>query len=97
MSWKFDQAPNVACITCQSVIDGHPVLIATHYEDDHSWGFMDGAPIDMAKALVVAMSEVVGRHPDLDEVADLPPGWSATRVAVGDSWSKQRDDWASEV
>ena len=97
MDWKFDQAPNVACITCQSVIDGRPVLVATHYEDDHSWGFTDGSPNDMATARVAAMSEVVERHSDLDEIASLPPGWSATRVAVGEPWSKQRDDWGSEA
>ena len=92
MTWKFDQAPNVACITCGSVMAGHPVLVATHYEDDHSWGFLDGMPPDMAKALVVAMSSVVGRHPDLDEITDLPPGWSATRTAVGEFWVRQRSE-----
>jgi hypothetical protein len=97
MVWNFDQAPNVACMTCRSVIAGHPVLIATHYEDDHSWGFMDGTPTDMAAALVVAMSEVIDRHPDLDEIASLPPGWSATRAAVGEPWLKQQDDWGSEA
>lgn len=97
MSWKFDQVPNVACITCQSVIDGHPVLVATHYEDDRSWGFMDGAPADMARALLVAMSEVVERHPDLIEIASLPPGWSATRAAVGEPWTKQQNDWDAET
>lgn len=84
-------------MTCRSVIAGHPVLIATHYEDDHSWGFMDGTPTDMAAALVVAMSEVIDRHPDLDEIASLPPGWSATRAAVGEPWLKQQDDWGSEA
>lgn len=97
MSWKFDQAPNVACITCQSVIDGRPVLIATHYKDDDSWAFMDGAPTDMAAALVVAMSEFIERHSDLDEIASLPPGWSATRAAVGQPWTKQQDDWDAET
>ncbi|WP_457587919.1 hypothetical protein [Ensifer canadensis] len=96
MSWKFDQAPNVACITCRSVIEGQPVLVATHYEDDDSWGFMDEAPANMTTALVVAMSEVVNRHPDLDEIASLPPGWSATRIAVGQPWLKKQDDWNSE-
>ncbi|WP_069058616.1 hypothetical protein [Sinorhizobium sp. RAC02] len=93
MSWKFNQAPNVACITCPSVIDGHPVLIATHYEDDDSWAFMDDKPADITSAFVVAMSEVIALHPDLDEVASLPPGWSATRAAVGQPWMKQQDDW----
>ncbi|CAN7438538.1 hypothetical protein IB277_07755 [Ensifer sp. ENS07] len=92
MRWKFDQAPDVACVTCRSVLAGHPVLVATHHEDDHSWAFTDGAPIDMPKVLVVAMAEVVERHTDLDEIADLPPGWSATRGSANGPWSRQQND-----
>ena len=96
MGWKFDQPPNVACITCASVIKGHPVLLATHYEDDHSWAFMDRGPVDPASALVVAMSEIVDRHPDLAEIANLSPGWSATRTAVGEPWMVQQGDCTIE-
>jgi hypothetical protein len=42
--------------------------------------------------LVVAMSEVVLRHPDLVEIAGLPPGWSAARPAAGQPWRKRRDE-----
>lgn len=94
MRWKFDQAPNSVCIACRSIFEGQPVLVATHYEDDHSWGFTDGAPVNMATALVVAMSEVINLHPDLDEIAGLPPGWSATRPAVDQPWLMQADDWS---
>lgn len=34
----------------------------------------------MVAALVVAMSEVMDIHLDIGEIADLPPGWSATRT-----------------
>jgi hypothetical protein len=96
MTWKFDQAPNIACITCRSVVEGNSVLVATHYEDDHSWAFLDGQTFDPADALIVAMSEVLDLHPDLDEIANLPPGWSATRVGIGEPWSKRQEDWAQE-
>lgn len=92
MTWRFDQAPNVACIACRSVIEGHAVLVVTHYADDHSWAFFDGAPVDMAAAQVVAMSTVIQRHPGLDEIADLPPGWSATRSAIGAPWLREQDE-----
>ena len=72
------------------------MLVAIHYEDDHSWGFLDGQPVDMAAALVVAMSSVVDRYPDLNEIAHLPPSWEATRVAVGKPWSKRQSDWVTE-
>lgn len=96
MTWTFDQGPSVDCITCQSVIDGHPVLVVTHYEDDHSWAFLDGGPTDAATARVVAMFTVIERHPDLTGVASLPPGWSATRAALGEPWLTLQDAWPPE-
>lgn len=92
MAWAFDQAPDVACITCRSVVDGAPVLVVTHYEDDHSWAFLDGQAYDPSSTLVVAMSTVLERHPTLTEVADLLPGWTATRPAADQPWSRERDD-----
>jgi len=97
MDWKFDQVPNAACITVRSVIDGAPVLLVTHYDDDHSWAFLDGEVHDTTDALVVAMATVLNVHPELQEIADLLPGWSAIRTAVGQPWSKRQDDWGDEA
>ncbi|MEO9129875.1 MAG: hypothetical protein ABI240_01570 [Sphingomonas sp.] len=91
MTWKFDQAPNVACLATRSVMAGGPVLIATHYGDDHSWAFTDGRPAEGAEAMIVAMSEVLDLHPNLFEIAELPPGWTARRITVGAPWAKQQD------
>jgi hypothetical protein len=88
VAWKFDQKPNVACITCSSVITGAPVLVVTHYQDDHSWAFLDGQTFSTEDALVVAMSSVIDLHPDLAEIADLPPGWTATRNGQITPWSR---------
>ena len=68
--------------------------MVTHYEDDHSWAFIDGKPFDPTAALLVSMSEVVDRHPELVELASLPPGWSVHRSGVGLSWCQERDVWA---
>ena len=97
MTWVFDQAPNVACIVSRLVINGEPVLIVTHYEDDHSWAFLDGQPFSPARAVVVAMSEVLALHPELIAVADLPPGWTAIRMAISEPWSKQQDQWEPDT
>lgn len=74
-------------------MDGQPILVVAHHADDHSWSFMDGAQIDMTTMLVVAMSEIIGRHPELQDMASLPPGWSARRAAVGEPWRKQQDEF----
>jgi len=93
MPWMFDQAPNVACIASAAVLAGDPVLVVTHYEDDHSWAFLDGRPADAAQAKIVAMSRVLDIHPDLDAIACLPPGWTARRAGPGQPWSKEQDHW----
>lgn len=97
MSWTFDQARNVACVTCAPVLAGEPVLVVTHYEDDHSWAFMDGRTFHPENAMLVAMSEVVDVHPELFDIAYLEPGWTATRLAIGEPWLKSRDRWDDET
>lgn len=89
MEWKFDQAPNAACITSAALLDGSPVLVVTHYGDDHSWAFMDCADADPAQARVVSMASVVQLHPDVEAIADLLPGMNAACSAPGAAWRRE--------
>jgi hypothetical protein len=88
-SWPWDQAPNVAAITVQSVLDGAPILHVSHDEDDDGWQFLDGEPVDMNEARIVAMRTVVRLDSTLVEVADLPPGWTASRERIGEPWTRR--------
>jgi hypothetical protein len=92
MTWTFDQGPEVACVTCQSIFDGAAVLVVTHYDDDDSWAFLDGQSADLSAALVVSMKEIVAAHPSVAEVSDLPPGWTATRSGPEQPWSRRMDE-----
>ena len=86
MTWPFDQEPNVAAITSKAVMDGAPVLLVSHDADDHAWSFLDGKALDVGAAWLVSMKSVVEVHPDLVEIADLAPGWIATRASVDLPW-----------
>jgi hypothetical protein len=90
-SWPFDQAPNVAAVTSQSVIDGASILLVVHYSDDHSWALLDGAELHEDEARLVAMKTMLGYDPTLAGIADLPPGWVAKRDAVGSVWVSASD------
>ena len=88
--WPFAQPKNSAVITQRTIMDaGHPVLLVTHDADDHGWCFLDGGPFDTAQALVVALSTVVDLDPTLIELADLPPGWQATRSQPLSPWQRR--------
>lgn len=92
--WLFDQAPNVAAITSTHITKhGCPILLVTHYEDDHSWGFQSGNAVTMSDAQVVRMDEILRLDSTLMEIADLPPGWSAKRETVDGEWYRYKDKW----
>lgn len=87
--WPFDQAPDAAAITTTRVLDdAYPILVVTHYEDDHSWGFTCGTTDEPSNGAVITMAEALAIDPSLREVADLPVGWTARRESLGAQWSR---------
>ncbi len=91
MPWPFKDAPTTPCITCEEVLNGAPILIATHYADDNSWAFLDGEPHDPDDAYFATLEELLALHPDLAAVADLKPGWTAFRETPTSAWERDQD------
>lgn len=90
-NWPFDQAPDVAAVTSQGVIDGAPILLVVHYSDDHSWAFLDGEDLEFDSGRVVAMKTIFAYDPSLRAIADLPPGWVARRESITSQWLTASD------
>jgi hypothetical protein len=87
--WPFDQPRNCAVFTLRSIIfGGEPILYVSHDADDHSWQFLDGKPLDMANAALVGLGEIVRHDPSVLELADMPPGYSATRTNRSSPWQR---------
>jgi hypothetical protein len=88
-AWPFDQPRDCAVFTLRSIIfDDQPILHVCHDADDCGWQFLDGRPIDMANAALVALSEIVHRDSSVLELASLPPGWSAIRERRSSPWQR---------
>jgi len=95
--WPFDQARNVVAMSEASVVDrSAPILLVIHYAEDHSWAFLAGGPFEAENAKLIGMGTALGLDPTLRSIADLPPGWSATRTHVGDEWVRQPDPLSEE-
>ncbi len=91
--WPFDQAPNVAALTTVRVLkDKLPILRVTHYSDDDSWAFVCGTTSATEDGRVIGMGEALSLDPTLRTIADLPPGWRASRDRVGGEWRRTRDN-----
>jgi hypothetical protein len=91
--WPFDQPRNGATITLRSIVlEGAPILYVSHDAADHGWQFPDGKPIDMANAALVGLGEIVSHDPSVLQLADMPPGWSATRETKDSPWIRVQPD-----
>jgi len=55
---------------------------------DGSWQFLRGTDVDSDEGLAVHTDHVLERHPDLNELADLPRGWAAERENVDQAWHR---------
>ena len=88
LSWTFDQAENVACFTVKQVVnESAPILVVVHDAEDHDWQFLTGQNFTMDDAMIVSISEIVSHDPTLLDIGTMPPGYTATRVAVGEPWN----------
>jgi hypothetical protein len=76
-------SPAIALDTTRVVLDGAPVRLVTHDEDDGSWQFLCGTTNDVADARLVHVSHLLESGPHLVDFADLPLGWLARCDAHG--------------
>lgn len=90
--WLFDQPPNCASVVSRAVLEhAAPILCVSHDEDDHGWQFLHTAePVDDVEELVlVHLGHVLELDPSVQELADLEPGWIATRASHGAAWVRE--------
>jgi hypothetical protein len=71
-----------------------PFLYVSHDANDHAWQFLNGRDADVTDAAVVGLGEIVKHDPSLLELADMPPGWFATRASRAAAWERAPRDSA---
>ncbi len=90
--------PKLGVIACTHVAAAErPVLLATHYEDG-DWAFTcgmaDHADDDYAW---IEIGQLLPAGDELDDVSDLPLGWSAERQSVDEDWMSYEDEDGDEA
>ncbi len=90
LTWPFDDPENVVTMTVRQVThEGQPILLVSHDADDGMWQFLTGGTVTMADAMLVSLRDVYSIDPTIGELADLPVGWTAMRLAIGEPWQRQ--------
>jgi len=90
-NWPFDQPRNCTTLTMRQVLNSsEPILLVSHDADDHGWQFIGSSDASVEDGRVVCLEEIVTLDRTVLEVADLPPGWQATREHVGGEWTRRQ-------
>ena len=71
------------------MLEGKLITHVFHDENDHGWQFLSAEGASGERAMLVALEEVVKVDPTVLEVADLAPGWMATRTKANRTWTKK--------
>jgi hypothetical protein len=88
--WPFDEPPNLAVITLDSIINGYkPILYVSHDEDDGGWQFLDGLDVNVEDSKIVSLLRMLRLDQSIAELADLPEGWVAWRQTLASEWIRQ--------
>lgn len=92
-NWPFSDEPNLAVISIRSIIEGNrPILRVTHDQEDGSWQFLDGNPLDIRNAVVVSFSSIYTLDASIGELANLPLGWYAWRASTNSDWIRGKKE-----
>jgi hypothetical protein len=95
--WPFDQPENCGTIISRAILDGRSMIqFVSHDDDDHGWQFLDNETSKPEQAALVCLSHVLEIDPTVLELADLPPGWIATRAKKGESWVREEYELVRE-
>lgn len=88
----------VAFTTKFVVDDRQPITYVYHDEDDDSWQFMsDDFYLNYSEvAVVVPLNEIINIDESILKVANMPPGYCASRESPFDDWEfeKYEEDMA---
>jgi hypothetical protein len=91
--WPFDDPPNLATITLRQIAEGgEPILLVARGAEDGAWQFLTGGAFEVADGMVVSLRSMFARDPTLAELAELKPGWQATREQVGAVWTREQSE-----
>ena len=92
----FDEPPGRTVFTTRRVTElGYPVLVVSHDADDGAWQFLCGTTNDPKDGVTESLASMLARHPELEELSDLPRGWIAWREDKMSAWVREPHPVAS--
>jgi hypothetical protein len=94
--WVFAGPRNLGVFTTTRVLkDGFPILQVFH-DQDGDWQFLCGLTNKNSHVKLVCLKDVVELDASVNELADLPAGWHASREHKDAAWRREPLDQQPE-
>ena len=88
LDFKFFELHNAATFIAEQVFkEGKPIHWAWHDSEDGTWSFANRSSDEM---ILVGLNEVVQHDSSINELFNLPTGYTATRNFVGGKWKRKQ-------
>jgi len=91
-SWVFEDSYVLACFATRLVVEGTKPITLVAHDEDGAWQFLCGTTNRSEDGRLIALREAVNIDPTVSELADLPRGWEASRLAPGEAWIRTRSE-----
>ena len=93
MKFPFEDAPNMATITCCHVIDREkPILYVSHDADDGMWQFLCGEVHELEDGKIVSLYKIFDMDNTVGALYKMPCGYCAERAAVTEGWTVKKHE-----
>ncbi|HEX3569309.1 MAG TPA: DUF4262 domain-containing protein [Acidobacteriaceae bacterium] len=89
--WKFSDDPHTQAFLSETVHKKEePVTYVSHDAEDGTWQFLGDKMSDGGGPVVSCLHHPIDNDPSLEELADLPRGWYATRESPAAPWQRSK-------
>lgn len=91
--WKFDDAPNTACITTVDIVAGRAPITEVYHDYGGGWQFLNSRdmPLTADDGRVVCLSSIVELDESISELHELDFGWRAFRNSPAEKWATEKN------
>jgi len=91
-NWKFPDPPHTKVFLSKTVHKGtEAITYVSHDAEDGAWQFLGDSMSDGGGPVISCFHHPIDQDSTLAELADLPLGWHAKRLKVGDPWVRKEN------
>ena len=91
LDWSRGETRRETVVTQRSVVTDHrPILYVLRDSVNGQWMFLTGENPPTDLQITVTIDDILKIDESIKELADLSPGWVASRAARGTPWTRRR-------